>query len=259
MIDFLMSFSAIVLELNRLLGTRFVPGHPSATSPLGASLSGVLAHHNSGNYNHRDYELQKLQFLVQNLQQLEKSQPDLKRHYSKTLRRTGSSDSFFGARFEVNIASSLLKKGIGITKRERPDFLIQNSNIAIECTSVRLRTAQAKKDFDYKINATLSKKAAKGYASRSTALFVDYTNVAHNSRPFDPEKFRHAAIRAGNASPFGAIVLFNYLMNKDLNRFESTYVRINHSEIGGDLLAFLNAHYSSGAHRVHDFSLPYEG
>lgn len=236
MIAFLLRFFATVLKLNRLLGTRFVPDHPSSKSPLGASLAGVLNHHNSGNLRHRDFELQKLQFLVQNLQQLEKSQPNLLQHYSKNLRQAGSTDSFFGTRFEINIASSLLMKGVALNKCERPDFLIKNSNVGIECTSARLRIAQTKKDLSYKIGASIYKKASKGYASRSIALFIDNTNLAHNTKPFDSEPFRRAATANEDKSPFGAILLFFYLMNEDKGRIETPYLRIDHAQIGADLL-----------------------
>ncbi len=259
MLNFLIQFSSAVLELNRLLGTRFVPDHPSNTSPLGASLSGILAHHNAGNSSHRDFELQKVRFLIQNLKELEQSRPDLLRAYAKILRKTRGTDSFFGARFEISSASSLVMKGVSVEKGERPDLRIRESQVTIECTSVRSRTAKAKKDLTYKIAASVFKKASKRYATRSMALFIDITNVAHFTRPFNPDKFRRAAVNSEDRSPFGALLLFVSMMNVDLNRLESNYLRIDHAKISADLLSFLNTHFSIGAHRITDFSLPFEG
>jgi mannose-6-phosphate isomerase-like protein (cupin superfamily) len=63
MFDFIIAVGATATELNRLLGTKFVPSHPTNTSPLGRSFQGILIHHNKGNLRHRDFELFKLQFL----------------------------------------------------------------------------------------------------------------------------------------------------------------------------------------------------
>jgi len=254
-----MSLGATVTELNRLLGTKFVPGHPANASPLGRSFQGILIHHNKGNSRHRDFELFKLQFLIQHLQRIEKARPELLRRYKRKLRKAGSTDSYFGARFEVNIASSLITKGLEVEAGERPDFAITDSPVAVECTSVRLRTAKAKTTLTYKIGAAVRQKEKLGYASRYTALFIDITNIAHNSRPFDTEPFRAAATTAIGPCPFGAVLLFTYLMNNDLNRLESNYIRVDHPEIAPELGDFLDRHFAITVHLVHDLSIPYEG
>ena len=259
MLNFLIQFSSAVLELNRLLGTRFVPDHPSNKTPLGRSISGILSHNNTGNYSHRDYELQKVLFLIQNLQNLEKNRPDVLSDYVKILRKAGGSDSHFGTRFEIDIMSSLLNKGIPVEKDESPDFRVKGTKVSIECTSVRSRTAKAKKDLTYKIGASVFKKTKLGYATRSTTLFIDITNLAYLSQPFNSEEFRRAAINCQNESQFGALVLFVSLMDCDLNRFQTIYLRIDNPKISTDLLTFLNNYYSRGENRIVDSSIPYEG
>lgn len=259
MLNFLIQFSSAVLKLNRLLGTRFVPDHPSNASPLGKSLYNIFSHHNTGNYLHRDSELQRVRFLIQNLQELEKFRPDLLRVYAKNLRKAGGSDSFYGARFEIDIMASLLKKGISLNKGERPDLRINESQVSIECTSVRSRTAKANKDLTYKINASVFKKSKLGYANRSMALFIDITNISHLTSSFNPDEFRKAAINCQDESPFGALVLLVSLMNHDLDRFQTNYLRIDNPKISTDLLTFLNKYYSLGKHSVTDFDIPFEG
>lgn len=260
MLNFLIKYSAVVLELNRLLGTRFVPDHPSNKTPLGESVYGILAHHNAGNYSHRDYELQKTAFLIQNLKELEENRPDLLSAYKNVLRKTGSSDSFFGARFEISSASSLVMKGVLVEKDESPDIRIKESLVEIECTSVRLRTDKViKEDLTYKVQAAIYKKSQKGYGTFSTALFIDITNVAYFTQQFNPDEFRRAVVNYEGENPFGAVLLFISMMNSDLDRFETNYLRIDHAKISDDLFSFLNIHNPPGAHRVTDFSIPYEG
>lgn len=254
MLNFLIQFSSAVLELNRLLGTRFVPGHPSNRTPLGRSISKILSHNKD-----RDLELQKVRFLIQNLQDLEKCRPDLLREYAKNLRKTGATDSFFGTRFAIGIASSFVKKGISIEKDERPDRRIKKAEVSIECTSVRSRTAKANKDLTYKIGASVFKKSKLGYATRSMALFIDITNLAHLSQPFNPDEFRNAANNCQDESPFGALLQFVSMWNSKLDRFEVNYLRTDHLKITPELLNFLDIYYSLCAHRVLDFSIPFEG
>ncbi len=193
------------------------------------------------------------------MQDLEKCRPDLLRQYAKNLRKTGATDSFFGTRFEIGIAASFVKKGIVIKKDERPDLRIKESEVSIECTSVRSRTAKANKDLTYKIGASVFKKSKLGYATRSMALFIDTTNLAHLTQPYNPDEFRKAAINYQDKSPFGALVQFVSMWNSELDRFEVNYLRTDHPKITPELLSFLDTYYSLCAHRVLNFSVPFEG
>lgn len=259
MFDFLLMFGGTGAELGRILGTRYVPGSPDMLTPLGRSLRGVLTHNNQGRYRERDYELLKLQFFIHQLKRLEVSCPKLLKYYAKQFRRAGSSDGFFGLRFEVNIASSLTHKAVNFEKTERPDFRLPDLGVELECTSARFRKPRGQGHLTYKIAAVVRLKAKKGYATRSTALFIDITNVAQAGLPFNPAPFRKAAEECSGSSPFGAIVLALYIMNRDLDRLESTYLRIDHSEASVALRHFLDTCWPRGSHRVWDFSVPYEG
>lgn len=250
----MIQFSSAVLELNRLLGVRFIPEHPSTKTPLGRSISNILFDNKN-----RNLELQKVLFLIQNLQDLEKCGPDLLRKFAKNLRKAGATDSFYGARFEIGIAASFVKKGIVFEKDESPDLRIKKSDVSIECTSVRSKTAKANKDLTYKIGASVFKKSNLGYATRSMALFIDITNLAHLTQPFNPDEFRKAAIKCQDKNPFGALIQFISMWNSELERFEVNYLRNDHPKITKELLNFLNNYYSRGDHRVVNFNVPYEG
>jgi hypothetical protein len=258
MLDFIVQFSAYNMALNRLLSMRFSSESPGDVTPLGASLRGILNHHNSGNYLHRDFELQRIGFLIQNLQALEKAAPDLLKHYSKKLRKAGSSDVFYGFRFEVAIAAALLGKGVLPERREHPDFHILASNVGIECTGMRLRGKDAKTSPSYKVGAAIFKKSSKPYATRSVSLFIDITNLAHYSRPFDPEEYRKVVKDNSNTTRFGSVLLFVSLMNQDLNRFETIYLRIDHPDISTELLSFLDTYYPKAQRRMSEYSFPFE-
>lgn len=260
MLDFLILHAGTIIELNRLLGTRFVPGHPSNDTPLGRSVAAIFIYHNRRELAQRDFELLKLQFLVQHLKRLEQARPELLRYYRRKLREARNNDAFFGLRYEVNIASSLIKKGLTFEKTERPDFRLPDHGLSLECTSVRIRTARGKEhDLTYKVASVIRGKAKKGYATHSTALFIDITNVAHSSSSFDPEAFRAAAVECLPSTSFGAVVLMTYIMNLGLGRLESSYLRVDHPSAAPELIGFLDQYFPRGKHDIQLFSLPFEG
>lgn len=259
MLDFLILHAGTILELNRLLGTRFVPGHPSNDTPLGRSVAAIFIYHNRREFAQRDFELVKLQFLVRHLKRLEQARPELLRYYRRKLREASNHDAFFGLRYEVNIASSLIKKGLTFEKAERPDFRLPGHGVSLECTSVRIRTARGKDDLTYKVASVIRSKTKKGYATLSTALFIDITNVAHLSSSFDPEAFRAAAVECLPSTSFGAVVLMTYIMNLDLGRLETSYLRVDHPSAAPELIGFLDQYFPRGKHDIQLFNLPFEG
>ncbi len=70
---------------------------------------------------------------------------------------------------------------------------------------------------------------------------------------------RRAASQSTFQIFFGSIVLFMYLVNSDLGRFESNYIRVDHDVIDSDLKRFLDACFPSGSHDVANYSIPREG
>ena len=58
---------------------------------------------------------------------------------------------------------------------------------------------------------------------------------------------------------FGNVTLFTYILNKELNRFESVYIRVDNGNIDETFLNFLNEHYPVGEHTVNQFAIPSEG
>jgi hypothetical protein len=257
-LNFVLQYAGLVLALNELLETRFVPDNPSCSTPLGQSLRGTFEHHNAGNFAHRDFEINKIAFLVQHLRTLKEKEPALLTHYRREFQRAGETDSYFGVRFEVATIAALLDKGVRPIKGERPDLCIPGGDVAIECTSARVRSVSAKAKPHTKLWSTITQKSQQPYSNRSTALFVDVTNMAFYSKPFDPDEYRAATVATNEQNNFGATLLFVTMMNKLLERYETNYLRIDHPRISPSLHAFLDAQYPSGTHRVGGRSIPYE-
>jgi hypothetical protein len=259
MFEFLNQLTGLVIELNRLLGTRFIPGHPSNDSAIGKSVLGIYRLHNAGNFEHRDYEILKLTFFVKHLKEIEVSKPELLRYFKKELRRTGSTDSFFGLRFEVNIAASLIRHSVKFTKRESPDFSINNTPLAIECSSVRIRGNDRKPDYNYKLASCIREKEGKGYHDLDTVLAIDVTNIAYNADTLVTEEMRSVIVKSVAEKSFGSVLLFYYMLNRKPNQIESVYIRVDHPSISEELRTFLHVHFPYGQHEISDYSIPYEG
>jgi hypothetical protein len=75
MMQFILGYGRIAIELARLLDVRFVPGDEAHLGHTGAALAGVIDLHNKGDHLHRDWELNRLMLLISDLQFLEKRRP----------------------------------------------------------------------------------------------------------------------------------------------------------------------------------------
>lgn len=265
MLNFLERLSNIALQFNRILGTRFVPGHWSMETPLGSSLTGIFTFHNAGRYADRDFELLKLELFLKHLLEIEAADRDLLHIYKKEIKRAGSTDSFYGIRFEVNIAASLLRKNISFHKQESPDFRIDVAKVSIECGSVRMRGGRPKDGYIYKkIGQCLREKEKKGYQTFDTALFIDITNalfsegILLNVLP-NKEEIRQATLKLFSSNSFGNATLFHYLYDVQKNTLISAYIRCDHPKIRHRLKNFLDSFYPFGDGYIHHFRFPAEG
>ncbi len=264
MYELMFRISKISMELNRLLGTRFVPGHPSMDSPLGMSLIEIFNLHNAGNYIGRDLQLLRLEFLLKHLKEIEAASPKLLRKFKREIWRAGSTDGFFGIRFEVNIAASLIRKNIPFKKQESPDFIIKNTNIAIECGSIRIRGRKSKNDYIYKIGACIRNKEAKKYYTSNTSLFIDITNIIYSQCIFQgtlphKDKIKQAALDSASDSSFGNVTIFSYLFDVENKSLISFYIRADHNDISSELKAFMDSYFPFGNGYISLVGFPAEG
>ena len=265
MLGFLISYGVLVNNLSRLLEMRFTPGETGNDSPVGKSLRKVLDYHNRGEYSRRDHELAKMQLLTKHLGAIGHHDHHMLGQFAKQLRDSHGWDQYFGARLEINVAASLIRKGVTFRKREHPDFAILNTNdVCIECASTHMNIPKTY-DGKYNISRVIRAKSAKPYCNARAALFIDVTNLLYNDAT-NQIFFAKAELAAyvtkllqQHRSQFGSVVLFTYMINKVLNRFESNYMRVDNTSLAPSLLFFLDQCYPHGNHVVDDFAYPNYG
>ncbi len=133
----MLRYTAIVLKLSELLDKTFVRKEDFET-PTGRALEEVIQYHNSGKYEERDYELARLEMLVKHLEEIKQYDENMLNSFRRKINRDDA--NYYGFRFEVAIAASLIRKKVIFGKSESPDFKIQygGQEIFIECTSRHL-------------------------------------------------------------------------------------------------------------------------
>jgi hypothetical protein len=182
---------------------------------------------------------------------------------NKQLLNSLNENEYYGSRFEISITASLIRKGLDFKKTESPDFTINTeSKIFIECTSSHI-TVSKTGDIEYKIKEAIDAKAHKKYCTPKTALFVDATNLYYNNLlneiGLGKEDFYNYAKKVLKETEFGSVVLFCYLQNFELMRYEQNYVRVDNSKIHKALHDFLNCYYPFGDKHVSTHRIPKVG
>ncbi len=265
MVNFVLQFGSLVIEINRLLRTRLTPGNPNDETPIGHVLKLILDCNNQGRFFDRDIQLARLSIFVKNLQEIEVKKPYLITHFRKEIRRTGNTDSFYGVRFEVNVAASLIRKNIDFEKRESPDFSFEfnSESLFIECSSVRIRTEKNASDYNYKLASCIKKKVSKNYHNNKTALFIDATNIIHTTLGKggipDTEIMRSCIKESISGDSFGNVTIFIFLFNKSRGQYQSIYIRVDHECINNKLASFMDTYFPIGHYRADEYSVAKEG
>jgi len=256
----MVKYSNLVLEINRLLGMRFIYGNISSKTPIGQSLIDIINFNNKGEYIIRDYEFSRLRMFVKHLQEIERYDIHLFKKFKKKIHIPSE---YFGARFEINIAASLFRKKVKFSKTESPDFTIQNGerDIFIECGSTHLSQPKLG-DIKNKIISVIDEKSKEEYSNPDTALFIDVTNIFHYMKKHllpTQEEIKNDVKNTLESTNFGNVTLFTYMMNQDSNRFESIYQRINNKNTNKALQNFLDQYYPFGKFVVFNFFIPSQG
>ena len=265
MINFLMGYGSLTVELSRLLKMRFTNKDILNKSKIGKSLVKVLEYHNRGQIQLRDLEIAMLQLLAKQLKNIEDYDTNLLKGFRRQIHRNNTWEQYFGIRMEINIAASLINKNAKFDKAESPDFIIhRKGDVYIECGSIHI----AKPNDDFlrkKISSVISKKSNKSYCNSTTALCVDTTNIFFHSalrKDFfttDVLKGYTKDTLKNVKSEFGSVILFAYMLNQNLNRYESNYLRIDNKNIDEELMKLLNDFFPLGKHTVDITAIPEQG
>ena len=167
--------------------------------------------------------------------------------------------SSFGARAELMMLSFLLEDSIAenplplaaIRKSDPPDFTLEleGGTVSIEVTSTFVsnpRKRRADTSDLNKLRRAIRSKSKKPYASRSTALFVEATNIlassALNGHPVTGEDLKREAESELGSSPYGAIVVMFAVLLDD-GTYSPRYFTLKHPDIDPVLEAFLDMYY----------------
>jgi len=260
--DFYQQFGAVMLPIGNLLDMRFTPQSEEGMEEFLYKISkGVLELNKQGELIQRDYELSKLNMFRKHLSEVEERDRELFNEYKRELNQVGY-DRYFGIRFELDVAASLIRKGVAYSHPDPPDFEIQHGDqeLAIECTSAHFSGGDRTKR--EKFTQCLTSKSSKDYFNQNTALFIDVTNldyaaatgVTSGSINEDDEKRWIRECSENFNLDIGSVVTFRYMGDEQGIRHEYRRCDID-GNIAGHLRAFLDEHYPVGDTRTK--TLPY--
>ncbi|AIF83279.1 hypothetical protein NTE_01207 [Candidatus Nitrososphaera evergladensis SR1] len=252
----------ILRELTRLLGKNLSRDLPD--TPIQQSINTIFQLHNAHRYQERNYHIAILQFLVRNLLDIEKHDQKLLKKYRRIIRDSLDVNKYYGARFEVATASTLIRNKCNFervieTTTPTPDFVIHEvSDVFLECGSTHLSNPRPK-DFEYKIISEAKEKGRKTYCNHKTVLLLDISNILHHAIRFNmPIHARLEAIteKAVGSTKFGSLLLFDYIIDSKTHQYSHSYLRKDNSDIDSNLQLLLDRIFPSGHVRIESFYQP---
>lgn len=246
-------FGGTINGLNHVLGSTFVTGKDGFSGPIGQMIRQVLSYHRSGERYARDWEAFRIGLLAMELHELRSTRPEVVAGLRRAIRRA-TLNEYFGVRFEVEIAFLLHRGNVTFTKSESPDFeitLADGELIFLECCSTNV--GRPKENLTYKITSALTRKSKKPYANEKTALFIDFTNILHNSirtpTPIDHQDLQRELSHAASQSPFGAVAAFALVNDLDSKGWALGCAAIAFGTATAPALSsFLNIYFPRGEH-----------
>jgi hypothetical protein len=260
--EFYQKFASVMTEIGDLLDMRFTPQSERGMEEFLYKISNdVLMLDKQEKLMRRDYELCKLNMFCKHLSEIQEENRELFNRYKQELNEVGY-DRYFGIRFELDIAASLIRKGINYSHPDPPDFEVQyeGKELAIECTSAHFSGGDRTKR--EKFTQCLTSKSSKDYFNRDTALFIDVTNLDYAAEigitsGSINEKDEKRWIRECTKNfdlDIGSVVIFRYIGHGQGIGHQYRRCDID-SNIAKHLQKFLDEHYPIGDVRTE--TLPY--
>ena len=207
----------------------------------------------------------RLKLLREDLLIVREKNSDAFNKLCRELRNSRDNDGFFGHRFELRIAASLISKEVEFRKSESPDFtIVQNSPVFLECTSLRSRGSPiGKKQFLKKLVDAISAKEGKEYAKTDCALLIDQTNLYYNLSPDAwqeiHDEFSADVMRWADEEKFGSVLLFLVSYSQRDSFLRYTFNRVDSPSVSLHLMTFLDAKYPLGSTSIRGPAVPREG
>jgi hypothetical protein len=165
--------------------------------------------------------------------------------FANRLIKNKTNVGFYGDKFELSIAVSLLEKGIEYTKTESPDFKVEfnKQELFIECGSAQFDfdSTPDQKGIYTKLKKTLISKMNERYSSPDTALFVDITNLFYHANEIKEHLTNHDLLEILTSANrnvkseqiFGVVVMFCFFSSQnsedDRTFHWKTYIFMNNN------------------------------
>lgn len=245
----LIQFGQVQTELANLLNVRFTSNtlDTQIEEYVYSTQLNIIKAINEGDLARAQFNHLKLKIFTKHLSEIEENDPELFKDFVSELKRV-EYDTYFGTRFEVDIAASLIRSGIQFTHPDPPDFVIQRGSkeVKLECTTSHVSGKNI--DLERKIKDAVSSKSNKDYYGPSTALLIDITNLIHigfkEGQEPTADKFRQFINEREDVFDLdiGSVILFSYHIEEAENgyRIKHSYIREDNHLAKDHLINLLN-------------------
>jgi hypothetical protein len=122
--SFFVEYHQVGVALGHMLGMRFGTNRPNAATPVGKDLLAAMANHDAGRFAERDYALYRLAFFARHLHEVQLKRPELFRIFRRRIKKSRSDEEFYGIRFEIKMASTLVRHNVAFKMPEPPDIKV---------------------------------------------------------------------------------------------------------------------------------------
>ena len=249
--EFEHAFVKTIYGLNKVLGSSYVVGRDKLRGPIGKMIAKVRQYHHEGNRYARDWEAFRIGIFAMQMEKLSKIRPSIFATFRRKSKKISKSE-YFGYRFEIQTAMTLIDSQIPFEKREAPDFEIyhdENATVFIECTSTNLSTPRYK-DVTYKLSSAIAKKAQKPYCNKQTALFLDFTNVFYRSvearKIINTGIVESVVIKNSTGTSFGAVCACSMINVVNEKKYALAFAAVYRAEDADPKLnLFLDSYFTN--------------
>lgn len=201
-----------------------------------------------------------VKFIVEDLSLIKNYDVNLFNYFRKELKRKElPEETYFGLRLEIRTSASLIKKSIEFTKSETPDFIINNTQLGIECTSAHISLHGNTKPNEvlYKVQEAIKKKNKYQYKTSKIILLLDVSNLLfHEGNKYcnkilaDKDNTYPVLGKNVNDSKFLSLIYFSYawvpVKGSNGATLHNLYCRIDNKKVDRDTMMFLNVHFPLG-------------
>lgn len=236
-------------KLKNLFGLQVVPWNERYDSHISEDVKVAMKALTSNDMVTYRYMVAKVQFLCTHLDEVRSHDEKLFKHFRNNMKKNYNNSNYYGIRFEMEIAASLIRKKIEFIKQESPDYQITHNNslIGIECTSCHLRKDVNTKEVLYKVSSTIEKKNKKSYAQGNNILFIDATNIFYhfekNRAPNERYPYKKYIQQSFEKSKFGALIIMTTHIAYNNEMICQSYWSFEKKDSDKIIIDFLNDHY----------------